>query len=316
MIKNTKSVKIHIKGMHCKKCVEKIENKLGIIEGILKIRVNLATDSADITFEPGKVSLKEIIKNVEKQGYNVYETPKQKKDQSFIKGIGFGLIPHVGCIAFLIASILGATFFTNLFKPLLMSKFFFEFLIGLSLVFATISSLVYLKRNALLSKNGIIKKWKYLFTMYFSTISVNVLLFLFIFPLTANLASAQKTDFDEDYQEYSFAQISVDIPCSGHAPLIIDELQKDSRIRNVKFIFPNKFDLEYLNTVSDLNDLFLTEVFEQYPATIISQKVSSSTSVEDQNSYQKGAAGTCGNTACQNSYCTGQGSCGGSCSQY
>ena len=88
--------------------------------------------------------------------------PTKKQPKGFWSGLIYGLIPHTGCIAFIIFTILGVTTATALFKPLLLSPYFFYILIALSFIFATISALIYLKKCALLSLRGIKTKWKYL----------------------------------------------------------------------------------------------------------------------------------------------------------
>src|SRR3989339_353597 len=72
------------------------------------------------------------------------------------KGILFGLIPHVGCILFIIVSIL--------------------------------------RKNDALSFDGIREKKGYLFGMYGFTVGVNVLLFFFIFPFLSGFVGASVED--------------------------------------------------------------------------------------------------------------------------
>jgi hypothetical protein len=95
-----------------------------------------------------------------------------KKEKGY-KGIFYGIVPHIGCILFILAAILGSTALLQLFKPILMNKNIFYYLIGISLLFATLSSLFYLKKNNKLSISGIKSKRKYLITMYGLTIGTN-----------------------------------------------------------------------------------------------------------------------------------------------
>ena len=121
---------------------------------------------------------------------NCCKKPKEtKKEKGFLKGILYGLAPHTFCIAFIIFTVLGVTTATTLLKPLLLNPYFFYILIGLSFGFATISAIIYLQRNGILSFQGIKRKWKYLSILYGITISVNLILFTVIFPITANLNS-------------------------------------------------------------------------------------------------------------------------------
>ena len=73
----------------------------------------------------------------------------KKEPKGFWSGLMYGLIPHTGCIAFIIFTILGVSTATAFFKPLLMSRYFFHGLILLSFIFATISSVIYLKKHNL-----------------------------------------------------------------------------------------------------------------------------------------------------------------------
>ncbi len=53
--------------------------------------------------------------------------PIEKKPKGLLQGILYGLIPHTGCIAFILASIFGLTFAASLFRPLLAKAYFFYF---------------------------------------------------------------------------------------------------------------------------------------------------------------------------------------------
>ena len=48
-----------------------------------------------------------------------------KKPNGFLSGLFYGLIPHAGCIAFILFTILGVSTATAFFRPLLMSRYFF-----------------------------------------------------------------------------------------------------------------------------------------------------------------------------------------------
>lgn len=249
---------IKIKGMHCQNCVNKIESSLKEL-GVQKVKVDLAKDSATIEFDETKISLIEIKDKITNLGYN-----QENKKKGFWSGLMYGLIPHTGCIAFIIASILGVTVLMNVFKPLLMNRYFFYALIGLSLGFATLSSVLYLRKNKLLSWNGIKKKKGYLSAMYGSTVGINILLFFLIFPLLANFSLAAP----ETVEGLSELSLSVDIPCPGHAPLISSELKTLPGVQEVQFSFPNDFVVKYdasLTTEAELLDL---GVFKEYPAKV------------------------------------------------
>lgn len=68
-----KSISMPIDGMTCAACSQAIERKLGKTEGVSKISVNLATEQAQIVYDPEKIRLSEIKQHITKLGY----TPKE-----------------------------------------------------------------------------------------------------------------------------------------------------------------------------------------------------------------------------------------------
>lgn len=197
---------------------------------------------------------------------NLIKCCRSKKEyhgKNLFKAISYALIPHIGCILFIIASIFGTTVLMQYFKPLLMSRNIFYYLILASVSFATMSSFFYLKKNNSLSFDGLKKKKGYLSVMYGTTVGINILLFFFIFPFFANFAFAGAVDFDKDF----VMNINVDIPCSGHAPLISSEVFSIEGVSNVEYSFPNNFQIYYK---SDLKNKILSlDVFNEYPAIVV-----------------------------------------------
>ncbi|MCX8178465.1 MAG: copper ion binding protein [Candidatus Aenigmarchaeota archaeon] len=287
-MKNQKKL-IKIKGMHCNSCVKNIESTVSKLSGVKRVKVDLKKESAEVVYDQNKINFEEINKKITSLGYCVCgKTPCVCNSHSIKQGIIYGVIPHLGCIAFVIASIVGSTFFVNIFKPLLMNPYFFYILIGMSLIFATASSLIYLKNNGFLSFDGIKRKWKYLTVMYGSTLGVNVLFFFFIFPLLTNISTASASE----YSSYPSFKISVDIPCSGHAPLITEELKSLDGVENVKFEFPNYFYISYDQAKISKSDILSIEVFKTYAATevVSSQTQNNINSMNNQNA--------CGMSSC------------------
>lgn len=62
-----------ISGMTCAACANRIEKVLQQIDGIEQVTVNLATDSASVTFVPGTIDAAKIIASIEKLGYDATE---------------------------------------------------------------------------------------------------------------------------------------------------------------------------------------------------------------------------------------------------
>ena len=220
----------------------------------------------------------------------------EKKNKGFLSGLLYGLLPHTGCIAFIFFTILGVTTATAIFRPLLMNRYFFHILIGISFLFATISAIIYLKRCKLLSIEGIKIKKKYLSILYGTSIGVNILLFLVIFPILANVTSA--TPAGNSVTGLSEVKLKVDIPCSGHAPLISEELKTINGVKAVRFEFPDYFYVSYDSSEASQEKILSLGVFREYPAT----KVSGDNELKQQNI----AAGCSKCSSCN-------GACGGTC---
>jgi len=228
---------------------------------------------------------------------------KTKEGKGVLQGVVYGLIPHTGCIAFILFTIFGVSTATALFKPLLMNRYFFYFLMLLSFVFATISAVIYLTRKGMLSLSGLKMKWKYLSVMYGTTIGVNLVLFMLIFPLAANITAA--TSSGDVVTDKSEITLKVDIPCPGHAPLITEELKKLDGIYSVRFRFPNYFDVSYNPTLSQ-SYILSPKIFDTYKAEVLG------ISGENLNTAPNTESKQIGCSACS----TCSGGCGGSCGGY
>ena len=70
----TAQVDLKITGMDCANCVATVEKALMKLDGVLEAGVNLATESALVTYVPGVVTRRDLVKQVEKAGYGVIET--------------------------------------------------------------------------------------------------------------------------------------------------------------------------------------------------------------------------------------------------
>lgn len=119
------------------------------------------------------------------------ETNPERK--GFFWGILYGLMPHTFCIFFVFFAVIGATTGTVFLKRFLVIQYFFQFLVGLSLVFATISAIIYLKKSGNLSIMGLKRKWRYLTILFLTTIGINLLSFYIIFPVASNIGSSSVT---------------------------------------------------------------------------------------------------------------------------
>jgi len=189
------------------------------------------------------------------------------KETGFLQGLLYGLIPHAGCIAFILFSIFGATAAASIFRPLLLKSYFFYGLLGLSFLFATISAIFYLKKHKDLSVDGAKKRWKYLSILYGTTISINLLLFFVVFPYAVNF-SAPTVQVD-NVNNLGTVVLSVDIPCSGHASLIATELYKKEGVFKVNYSMPTEFKVQYDSSKISKTEILGLEIFKEYPAKIV-----------------------------------------------
>ena len=65
----SEKVEFDIVGMTCAACATRIEKGLNKLEGVNKATVNLALETASVEFNPSQITIQEIIKSVEKIGY-------------------------------------------------------------------------------------------------------------------------------------------------------------------------------------------------------------------------------------------------------
>ncbi|MGN1165456.1 MAG: sulfite exporter TauE/SafE family protein [Lachnospiraceae bacterium] len=68
----------YIKGMFCINCQNRIERKLGNTSGIEKIDVSYSKNTADILYDPERITFKQICNVIESLGYEVQEKEEYK----------------------------------------------------------------------------------------------------------------------------------------------------------------------------------------------------------------------------------------------
>ncbi len=66
---NTRQLSVGVQGMTCASCVARVERALTKIDGVAQASVNLATEKANISYEPAKVEVSALLKAVEERGY-------------------------------------------------------------------------------------------------------------------------------------------------------------------------------------------------------------------------------------------------------
>ena len=67
--KGSETVSFPVEGMTCASCVNRITRYLRAVDGVNEADVNLATESATVTFEPSRLGLAELAAAVEAAGY-------------------------------------------------------------------------------------------------------------------------------------------------------------------------------------------------------------------------------------------------------
>ena len=207
--------------------------------------------------------------------------PVEKKGKGLVAGLLYGLIPHTFCIAFILLSVIGATAAATLLRSILLVPYLFQMMIGLSLAFATLSAVMYLRRMGYLSLAGARTKWRYLGVLYGTTIAINLLLFLVVFPAVANAtprvqaqgvpASSQATSAPTALPASTRQVIlEVEIPCSGHATLISSDLYLLKGVLAVHYDQPNRFTVDYNSELVTLERILALEIFKSFAARPVS----------------------------------------------
>lgn len=269
-------------GLKCDSCVKRIEKEIGKIDGVKRISVNLINKTAKVDFDGSIIDENKIKNRILELGYCV-DGNCPAKERGILKGIMYGLLPHTGCIAFIGLTVLGITAGAAFFRPLLNTYFFYGLII-FSLILTTISAILYLKKQGLFSLDGIKQKSGYLAILFGTTIFVNILLLSVVFPYATNVAfnnssTAGQTVLSQNSvninnnenvpNNIGVISLDVDIPCGGHASLIISELRKDSGVKNVKYSFPYIFDVTYDISITSKEEILTSPIFREYPARLI-----------------------------------------------
>ncbi len=74
-------VRLRIGDMTCASCVQRIERRLKASAGVIAATINLATETADVTFDPAQTSIKQLIATVQDTGYSAQATGEQPPDE-------------------------------------------------------------------------------------------------------------------------------------------------------------------------------------------------------------------------------------------
>ncbi|MFH0857766.1 MAG: hypothetical protein V1848_03400 [Candidatus Magasanikbacteria bacterium] len=81
-----------------------------------------------------------------------------------------------------------------------------------------------------------------------------------VFPLMANYS----TDYAYGIQEQNTMKVQLDIPCTGHAPFITNELKKVDGITQVRFQIPSTFTLSYDSHIITEEEIKKLPIFQEF----------------------------------------------------
>ncbi|MEI8339410.1 MAG: hypothetical protein WCF94_01975 [bacterium] len=191
--------------------------------------------------------------------------PKPNLKKGLLSGLIYGLIPHSFCLAFALFSMIGAVTASVILKKALLIPNIFSYLIIISFTLATLSIYFYLKKTDCLCRSGIKENWKYILTVYTSTILISLVFFYGVIPVLANVRTGDITNQQNNNQ----ISLKVAIPCSGHSFLIMDEIRKNVGVTYVKFVYPDIFKVTYDPQKTTPKDIEDQEIFRTFKASIL-----------------------------------------------
>jgi len=65
----TQDVRLNVASMSCASCVGRVDKALAAVPGVLEVNVNLASETATVTYAEGAVELADLLKAAEDAGY-------------------------------------------------------------------------------------------------------------------------------------------------------------------------------------------------------------------------------------------------------
>ena len=68
-----KQIRVGIEGMHCASCVARVENSVSKVDGVISVKVDLASAQATIQYGPSDIKLQDIADAVSEAGYKAVE---------------------------------------------------------------------------------------------------------------------------------------------------------------------------------------------------------------------------------------------------
>ncbi|MGI5912818.1 MAG: heavy metal translocating P-type ATPase [Syntrophomonadaceae bacterium] len=127
---------IKISGMTCAACAARIEKKLNSLDGVQQATVNLGTEKASITYQPGQVEVGDMISSIQALGYNAEtieeinnEREMEQKDEE-IKSLRLLLVTSVVLSSPLVISMILSLLRTDVSALLFLHNQYFQLAIA------------------------------------------------------------------------------------------------------------------------------------------------------------------------------------------
>lgn len=73
--------KIKIEGMHCSSCSMNIDFDLEELDGVNKVNTSYAKQESEVEYDEEKLTIQEIVKQIEKTGYKALLVTEDKKHE-------------------------------------------------------------------------------------------------------------------------------------------------------------------------------------------------------------------------------------------
>ena len=77
-----REVEVAIEGMHCASCVQRVEDELRAVPGVVSASVNLASETARVRLVPGVVEVADLLAAVGRAGYEAREVGDAAREES------------------------------------------------------------------------------------------------------------------------------------------------------------------------------------------------------------------------------------------
>jgi copper chaperone CopZ len=70
-MESTTEVQLKTTGMHCRSCSMLVDMTVGDLDGVEHVQTDYVSGQTDVRFEPGKVTVNDIVAAIRSAGYDV-----------------------------------------------------------------------------------------------------------------------------------------------------------------------------------------------------------------------------------------------------